>query len=220
MPGGTRFRLFPQYAEGYREPEVVEMAFAPGVIGPGPQDGRMYVANAVDKPRPYQVPDQLPPYAGPLYPPAMPGSDGHFDRIPVGTPQFLAAHIYGITRRVLDWTRDRRPEAGIYLRLTHGGRYTPFHSPTLFVVKGQGDDVRSGNDDVDPARLGLAHLNGTITFASDLKYWTYDSSYQTMRLDMSSGTLQQLVIDSEAGGAHGRRIDLVGQEGSFSARVG
>jgi hypothetical protein len=106
MPGGTRFRLFPQFAEGYREPEVVEIALAPGMIGPGPQDNLMYVANAVDKPLPYQVPDRRPPYKGPLYPPAMPGPDGHFDRIPMRTPQFLAAHIYGGTRRVLDLWQD------------------------------------------------------------------------------------------------------------------
>jgi len=102
---------------------------------------------------------------------------------------------------------------------THEGRYTPFHSPALFFVKGPGEDVKPGKD-IDPARLGLAHLDGTITFASDLKYWIYDRSDQTIRLDLASGTLQQLVIDSETGGAHGRRIDLVGQESSFSARLG
>ena len=61
---------------------------------------------------------------------------------------------------------------------------------------------------------------GTITFASDLKFWFYDPSAQIIRLDISSGTLQQVVIDAETGGAHGRRIDLVGQESSFSARLG
>jgi hypothetical protein len=101
MPGGTRFRLFPQFAEGYREPELIEIPLPPGAIGPGPQDKLMYVANAVDKPLPYQVPNRLPPYRGPVYPPAIPTPDGHFDHIPVGTPQFLAAHLYGVARRVL-----------------------------------------------------------------------------------------------------------------------
>ena len=42
-----------------------------------------------------------------------------------------------------------------------------------------------------------------------------------IRLDPSSGTLQELVIDAETGGSHGRRrIDLVGQDGSFSGRFG
>jgi hypothetical protein len=36
----------------------------------------------------------------------MPGPDGHFDQIPVDTPQFLAAHVYGVARRVLDLWQD------------------------------------------------------------------------------------------------------------------
>ena len=102
MAGGTRFRLFPQLAQGWREPELVEVSLPPGAIGPGPQDARMYVANAVDKPQPYDAPERLPPYDGPLHPDAMPGPGGHFDHIPEETPQFLAAHLYGSVRRVLD----------------------------------------------------------------------------------------------------------------------
>ena len=102
MPGGTRFRLWPKLGEGFQRPELVEVSLPPGTIGPGPQDPMMYVANAVEKALPYRVPDRLPPYTGPEYPPAMPGADGHFDQIPEGSPQFLAAHLYGVTRRVLD----------------------------------------------------------------------------------------------------------------------
>ena len=102
MPGGTRFRLWPKIGEGYQKPEVVEVSLPPGTIGPGPQDPLMYVANAVDKALPYRLSDRLPPYTGPEYPPAMPDADGHFDQIPEGSPQFLAAHLYGATRRVLD----------------------------------------------------------------------------------------------------------------------
>jgi hypothetical protein len=62
----------------------------------------MYVANAVDKSSPYQLPDRLPPYRGREYAPALPDAGGHFDRIPEGSPQFRAAHLYGTVRRVLD----------------------------------------------------------------------------------------------------------------------
>jgi hypothetical protein len=106
------------------------------------------------------------------------------------------------------------------LAFSYEGRYAPFHTPALFIVRTPGDPVVEAGKAIDPARLGLAHLDGTITFASDLKYWTYDRSDQTIRLDLASGTLQQLVIDSETGGAHGHRIDLVGQESSLSARLG
>ena len=106
MPGGTRFLLFPQYAQGL-EPEVVEVDLPPGAISPGPQDATMYVANAIDKPLPYHVPDRLPPYLGPLHPPAMPGPDGHFIHFTDwNSPEFRAAHLYGVARRVLDLWQD------------------------------------------------------------------------------------------------------------------
>ena len=100
------------------------------------------------------------------------------------------------------------------------GRYVPFRAPALFLVHWSGDDVYVGAGHVDPSRLGLAHLDREMVFASDLKFWTYDRSFPIVRLDMSAGTLQRVVIDLETGSAHGRRIDLVGQEGSFTARLG
>jgi hypothetical protein len=102
MPGGTRFRLWPKLYEGYTSPEVVEVSLSAGSISPGPEDRSMYVANAVDKQQPYHPPDRMPPYTGSVFTPAMPDASGHFDRIPEETPQFLAAHLYGSVRRVLD----------------------------------------------------------------------------------------------------------------------
>jgi hypothetical protein len=75
---------------------------------------------------------------------------------------------------------------------------------------------------VDPGQFGLAHFDArSTTFAADLRFWTYKQSEQTIRLDPASGTLQQLVIDAETGGPHGRRrVDLVGQDSSFTGRFG
>jgi len=100
---GTRFLIFPQppFIPGYERPETVWVSTPPSRIGPGPADGRMYVVDPlIDKP-PYQFP-YLPPYRGPLRPPAEPGPDGHFDTIPIGTPEFAAAHLFACVRRVLD----------------------------------------------------------------------------------------------------------------------
>jgi hypothetical protein len=105
----------------------------------------------------------------------------------------------------------------------HEGRYTPMHVPALFLVHTNGQDVlAAGETEIDPARLGLAHLEkGNLTFASDLKFWTYDRGDETIRLDVSTGTLLQLVVDAETGpaGGQGRRIDVFGQEGSIHARL-
>ncbi|GJL83786.1 MAG: hypothetical protein DHS20C01_34200 [marine bacterium B5-7] len=99
---GTRFLLFPQppILAGFEEPETVWVSTRPEELGPGPQDSRMYVADAVVK-TPYEFPN-LPPYTGPLNPTAYASPDGHFDHLEPGTQQFEAAHMYGTLRWVLD----------------------------------------------------------------------------------------------------------------------
>lgn len=99
---GTRFRLFPQppILAGFEEPETVWVSTRPEELGPGPEDGRMYVADAVMK-TPYEFP-ALPPFRGPRNPPARPAADGHFDHLEPGSQQFEAAHMYGTLRWVLD----------------------------------------------------------------------------------------------------------------------
>jgi hypothetical protein len=62
----------------------------------------MYVANPTLKIEPYSPPVTMPPWRGPEFLPATPDQTGHFDRIPVESPEFLAAHIYGSVRRTLD----------------------------------------------------------------------------------------------------------------------
>lgn len=103
---GTRFRLFPQFAEGYDEPEVVMLSPRRGTVGIGPSDSSLYAINALDKDSPYDPPIYMPPYQGPQLAPAHPGPDGNFDHIPVDSPEFPPAHIYGVTRLTLDvWER-------------------------------------------------------------------------------------------------------------------
>ncbi|GGE98723.1 hypothetical protein GCM10011611_00290 [Aliidongia dinghuensis] len=103
---GTRFRLFPKFAEGYAEPETVVLSPPRGTVGIGPSDSTMYAINALDKSSPYDPPVYMPPYQGPQLAPARPGPDGNFDHIPVESPEFPPAHLYGVTRFTLDvWER-------------------------------------------------------------------------------------------------------------------
>jgi hypothetical protein len=99
------------------------------------------------------------------------------------------------------------------------GRYTQFRTPALFLVTDEGEDVWEITGKLRPERFGLAHLDRSIEFAKDLKFWTYDRGAHIVRLDMAAGTVQRLVIDVEAGGPQGRRIDLVGQESTFMGRL-
>jgi len=142
---GTRFRLFPEYASGYAEPETVYLSLPAGSIAAGPSDGTMYVTNAVLKQAPYDPPDYMPPYRGSVYPRASPGPDGHFDYIPVETEQFLAAHLYGCIRFTLDvwewflghpvrwWHADFLPQ----LELIPLVRWKNAHSGPGFVEMGE-----------------------------------------------------------------------------------
>lgn len=109
---GTRFRLYPQapFLHPDRLPECVTVSSPAGAIVPGPADGRMYLIDPVAKARPYGVqvgspfhPSiALPPWEGWVHRPVYPDCDGHFDHIPVGTPEFERAHVFGCIRFVMD----------------------------------------------------------------------------------------------------------------------
>lgn len=100
---GTRFLLYPQspVLESIHGPETVWVAHAPGLIGPGPSDSRMYVVDAIGKNEHYEYPF-LPPWRGASNPPVRPGPDGHFDHLQADTREFMAAHMYGTLRFTLD----------------------------------------------------------------------------------------------------------------------
>lgn len=100
---GTRFLLYaqPPVLESVRGPETVWVSPAPGRVGPGPADERMYVVDAVDKTAPYDLPS-LPPWHGPRHPPAQSDSQGHFDHLDPASREFMSAHMYGTLRFVLD----------------------------------------------------------------------------------------------------------------------
>jgi hypothetical protein len=61
----------------------------------------MYVVDAIDKEEPYAFP-YLPPYLGPARPPVAPDENGHFAHFAPNSHEFLAVHMYGSVRRVLD----------------------------------------------------------------------------------------------------------------------
>lgn len=114
--GGTRFRVFPQppFADPSALPEIIEVSSPAGSIGPGPADERMYFVQPLGKRYPYGLNIGplatpwvfLPPWTGASGPPIEPGPEGHFDHFEVGTPEFAAAHLFGVTRFVMDvWER-------------------------------------------------------------------------------------------------------------------
>jgi hypothetical protein len=135
---GTRFLVFPQppFIPGYERPETIRVLTPPSQIGPGPADRRMYVVNPLIEKQPYEFP-YLPPYAGALRPPAEAGPDGHFDNIPIGTPEFEAAHVYACVRRVLDICES-------YLGREIPWFFQPTHERLEIVPRLRWDNAQSG----------------------------------------------------------------------------
>jgi hypothetical protein len=105
---GTRFRLFaqPRHLPAFSKPETVVISLPPNQVKPGPEDNRMFVADAIDK-RPYGfVGGGSPQWKGPRHAAVQPAADGHFDKIDVDSREFSCATMYATVRRVLDIWED------------------------------------------------------------------------------------------------------------------
>ena len=107
---GTRFLLYPQdrVVPGFAMPRVVRVTPRPGTIKAGPEDGRLYVVDAIGK-KPYRdllTADYLwrPPYpkSKPRERPVRPSPRGDFDYLKPGTRHFSAATAYASVRCVLE----------------------------------------------------------------------------------------------------------------------
>ncbi|MDJ1158196.1 hypothetical protein QNA08_08115 [Chelatococcus sp. SYSU_G07232] len=135
---GTRFLVYPQppFVPGYERPETVWISTPPGSIRAGPADDRVYVVDPVQAKTPYDFP-YLPPYGGAANPPAVPGPDGHFDHLAVGTREFLSAHAFACVRRVLDICEG-------YLGRTLPWFFTPTYERLEIVPHLPWDNAQSG----------------------------------------------------------------------------
>ena len=103
---GTRFKIYPQspVMAHFSEPETVWVSPPAGTIEPGPADDRMYVVDAKSKER-YEDGSRL-PFDGKAHPAVKPNGEGHFDHLDPSDRAFVAAHLYGGVRRVLDIWED------------------------------------------------------------------------------------------------------------------
>lgn len=92
---------------------------------------------------------------------------------------------------------------------TYEGYYYELPWPALFMVNGDGEDADlpvSGNPRAsrapgDPSRSGAAAQD--YDFADNLKVWSYDRADFSMRLDVESGTFEQILLDVFLGGGGG-----------------
>lgn len=109
----------------------------------------------------------------------------------------------------LDPTNVPPPRLARVFGFSFEGRYLALRVPALFLVHGEGVEVAAG-DAIAFQQLGAPSREQF--FAANLRVWLYDRSDMTVRLDVGTGTLQEMLIDPEGGGTARRRIDLVGFE--------
>ena len=90
----------------------------------------------------------------------------------------------------------------------YAGTYYELETPALYLVHGDGQDAATaaksggagGNSRFarapdNPSRTGLAAMD--FHFADDLKVWAYDKGDFSIRLDVSTGPLDQILLDME-----------------------
>ena len=96
--------------------------------------------------------------------------------------------------------------ARIYAVSYNGGFYT-LAAPTIFLVHGNG--VSAGAGGVPPGPPGPARHPGSADttgvaahdydFSADMMVWTYDKNDISLRLDLSSGMLEDILLEAEFG---------------------
>ncbi len=80
---------------------------------------------------------------------------------------------------------------------SYAGKYCELEVPTILLVHGAGKKL----DNKTAASTAMAAQD--FNFSSDLRTWNYDQADFSIRLDMSSGPLSQLLLDPEGDGGGG-----------------
>ena len=115
----------------------------------------------------------------------------------------------------LDPANSPSPRLARIFGFSFEGHYFPLRAPALFLVHGEGIKVTPG-DVIKFQQIGVAYKEQT--FAEHLRVWLYDRSDMTVRLDIGTGTLQEMLIDPEGGGTARRRMDLIGLDSGAGGR--
>lgn len=92
------------------------------------------------------------------------------------------------------------------------GTYFELARATLFLVHGAGDEVLST---IETSGVAVA----SDKFASDVRVWAYDKADLSVRLDVETGMLEQILLDLEIGTGQGRFSGQLTRSGQL-ARAG
>lgn len=88
---------------------------------------------------------------------------------------------------------------------SYEGQYFELSAPAIFVVNGEGVDPQAprpsqGGVPIPPAPGGIDPVGTAYqvgSFAPDVKVWAYDKSEFSIRLDISTGMLEEILLAAE-----------------------
>ena len=93
---------------------------------------------------------------------------------------------------------------------SYEGRYYDLPWPTLFLVHGPGEpaetppEPRVSRAPEEPDHSGMAAQD--FSFADNLMVWSYDRADLSIRMDVDSGSLEQILLDLVLGGGGGPSV--------------
>jgi hypothetical protein len=78
---------------------------------------------------------------------------------------------------------------------SYEGHYYKLYVPSVFVVRGEGIDVQPGDDKIPLDVLGVEYKDST--FSAGVKMWAHDRLDYSIRIDITSGWLEDILLNSE-----------------------
>jgi hypothetical protein len=94
----------------------------------------------------------------------------------------------GFLKKQLETDADNPPKFARIYAFSYEGQYYVLPKPAIFLV--HGDDVAASND------AGVAAKNWD--FSPDIQAWTYDKGDFSIRLDIETGPLEQILLEARA----------------------
>jgi len=100
-----------------------------------------------------------------------------------------------------DPERGEKPQLAKVYGFAYEGTYYDLPTPVIFLVHGPGQSATEGNSPGnlasrapnDPDKNGVGAADFQI--ANDIMVWNYDKADQTMRMDVMTGMLEQVLLD-------------------------
>lgn len=122
---------------------------------------------------------------------------------------------------------ESRPRLARIYGFSYLGNYFKLAEPLVFLVFGDGVDIKSGYPDPENPLDKLGIEAKGMDFADGVRMWLADQSDVAVRVDITIGWLSDILLSQEmgadnntTGGTEIRRSDIVGHDGSLVGRDG